>query len=83
MGGEVVVVVGGRGGEWAWCRFAFLLMHTARPPALSSFYRVSLPHLHPVMAVLYMPFLFSFQMYMPASARRRLFYWECAFDPES
>lgn len=34
---------GHRGGEWAWCRFAFLLMHTARPPALSSFYRVSLP----------------------------------------
>lgn len=32
---------GSRGGEWAWCRFAFLLMHTARPPALSSFY--SLP----------------------------------------
>lgn len=43
------------GGEWAWCRFAFLLMHTARPPALSSFYRVSLPHLHPVIAALYMP----------------------------
>lgn len=74
---------GDRGGEWAWCRFAFLLMHTARPPALSSFYRVSLPHLHPVMSVLYMLFLFSFQMYMPASTRRRLFYWECAFDPES
>lgn len=34
---------GYRGGEWAWCRFAFLLMHTVRPPALSSFYRVSLP----------------------------------------
>lgn len=43
------------GGEWAWCRFAFLLMHTARPPALSSFYRVSLPNLHPVIAILYMP----------------------------
>lgn len=78
MGGRV-----GRGGEWAWCRFAFLLMHTARPPALSSFYRVSPAHLHPVMAVLCMPFLFSFQMYVPASARRGLFYWECAFDPES
>lgn len=74
---------GQRGGEWAWCRFAFLLMHTARPPALSSFYRVSPPHLHPVMAVLYMLLLFSFQMYMHAAHRRRLFYWECAFDPES
>lgn len=30
-------------------------MHTTRPPALSPFYRVSPPHLHPVMAVLYMP----------------------------
>lgn len=47
---------GGRGGEWARCRFAFLLMHTASPPALSSFYRVCLPHLHPVIAVLYMLF---------------------------
>lgn len=31
-------------------------MHTASPPALSSFYRVCLPHLHPVMAALYMLF---------------------------
>lgn len=74
---------GCRGGEWARCRFAFLLMHTARPPALSSFYRVSPAHLHPVMAVLYMPFVFSFRMYAGAPACRRLFYWECAFDPES
>lgn len=45
---------GMEGGEWAWCRFASLLMHTVRPPALSSFYRVSLPHLHRVIAALYM-----------------------------
>ena len=44
----------GGGGEWARCRFAFLLMHTASPLALSSFYRVCLLHLHPVIAVLYM-----------------------------
>lgn len=46
---------GFRVGEWARCRFAFLLMHTVRPLALSSFYRVSLLHLHPVKVVLYMP----------------------------
>lgn len=73
----------GRGGEWAWCRFAFPLMHTERPPALSSFYRVCLPHLHPIMAALYMPFHCSFQMYMPAPAMpRAVLLGMCFWPPE-